>query len=79
VTDIDKDGLKEILFPSYDGRVQCFSLDKKEHNKWPYPLHKSSDKVYSFGSPAEVLDLNGDGYKEIIFTSWTQKSASRGG
>lgn len=36
VTDIDSDGKKEILFNSYNGKVHCFSLEKKEPYAWPY-------------------------------------------
>src|SRR5947207_410074 len=31
VVDLDGDGLKEILFPSYDGKLHAYWLDKTEH------------------------------------------------
>src|SRR2546427_488646 len=36
VADLDGDGFQEILFPSYDGKVHAYWLDKTEHGSWPY-------------------------------------------
>ena len=37
--DLDGDGNLEILFPSYDGRLHAFWLDKTEHGNWPYAVY----------------------------------------
>jgi len=41
VADLDGDGFKEILFPSYDGKVHAYWLDKTEHGSWPYTVPTS--------------------------------------
>jgi hypothetical protein len=76
VVDIDNDGLKEILFPSYDGKMHCFRLDKREHHNWPYSVTKSGEGFIRFASEPVVADLDGDGMAEIIFTSWVEKKNS---
>ncbi len=35
VEDVDGDGIKEIFFTSYDGKIHGFWLDKTEHHNWP--------------------------------------------
>ncbi|GEM_PF-463816 len=77
--DLDGDGRLEILYPSYDGRLHAFWLDKTEHYSWPFAVHKSTDKVYRFASEPAVADLDGDGYAEVIFTTWVQKGSNRTG
>lgn len=76
VVDIDGDGNKEILFSSYDGRLHCFWLDKKEHHSWPFSVYQASEGFYRFSSEPVVADLDGDGKAEIIFTSWVDKKTS---
>ena len=36
--DLDGDGRLEILFPSYDGKLHAYWLDKTEHGSWPYTV-----------------------------------------
>lgn len=79
VEDIDNDGIKEIIYSSYDGKVHCFSLDQKEHDHWPFTVYHSTDGYFQFASVPTVIDFNEDGYKEIIFTSWTQKDSKING
>jgi hypothetical protein len=79
VADLDGDGIKEILFASYDGRLHAFWLDKSEHGSWPYSVNKSGEGVYRFASEPIVADLNADGKAEVIFTSWVEKSSSMSG
>ncbi len=74
VADIDGDGLKEIIYPSYDGKVHAFWLNKTH---WAYSVYNASEGVIRFASPAAVADLENDGKAEIIFTSWTQKSSKK--
>lgn len=69
--DLDSDGNLEILYPSYDGRMHAFWLDKTEHHSWPYAIYTGGP--YRFASEPAVADLNGDGYAEVVFASWTEK------
>ena len=71
LADLDGDGQKEILFPSYDGRVHAYGLDGTESGGWPYDVPGSGIR---FASEPVVADLDGDGTAEVIFTSWPQKS-----
>ncbi|MFZ0547138.1 MAG: VCBS repeat-containing protein, partial [Candidatus Promineifilaceae bacterium] len=74
VADLDNDGLKEILYPSYDGRLHVYWLDKTEHGNWPYDVPGSGIR---FASEPIVVDLDNDGSAEVIFTSWPQKGNNR--
>jgi uncharacterized repeat protein (TIGR01451 family) len=77
--DLDGDGRLEILFPSYDGRIHAFWLDKTEHGAWPYAVYQPGEGVYRFASEPVVADLNNDGHPEVIFASWVQKGSNRTG
>jgi hypothetical protein len=79
VVDIDGDGTKEILYPSSDGKLHCFWLDKTEKHNWPYAVYNASEGVFRFASEPVVVDLDGDGKAEIIFGSWTQKGSNKVG
>src|SRR5438874_770264 len=76
VADLDGDGLKEILFPSYDGKVHAYWLDKTEHGSWPYtvPTSGTPGDDFRFASEPVVVDLDNDGHAEVIFTSWPKKA-----
>ncbi len=71
LADLDNDGRKEILFPSYDGRLHAYWLDKTQHGSWPYDVPGAGIR---FMSEPVVADLDNDGGAEVIFTSWPQKS-----
>jgi hypothetical protein len=74
VADLDGDGLREILYPSYDGRLHAYWLDKTEHGNWPYKVPGS--EIRFAGEPI-VADLDNDGKAEVIFTSWPQNGGNR--
>jgi hypothetical protein len=79
VADLDGDGKQEILYPSYDGKLHAFWLDKTEHGSWPYSVYNPADKIIRFASEPVVADLDNDGKAEVIFTSWTQKGSKKYG
>ncbi len=70
ISDIDGDGMKEILWSDYSGKVRCFSLNKREPYAWPYSLTKRTSPMYAYASPVVCRDLDGDGRQEVIFTSF---------
>jgi hypothetical protein len=70
--DLDSDGFLEILFPSYDGRLHAYWLDKTEHGNWPYSVYNPGEGFYRFATEPVVADLNRDGQAEVIFASWAQ-------
>ncbi len=72
VADLDSDGLQEILYPSYDGRMHAYWLDKAEHGDWPFKVPGSGLR---YASEPAVVDLDADGSAEVIFASWPQKGA----
>lgn len=74
--DLDGDGSKEILFPSYDGRLYAYSLDKTQHGSWPYDVPGSGIR---FAAEPVVADLNSDGKAEVLFTSWPENGGGRVG
>ena len=69
--DLDGDGELEILFPSYDGRLHAFWLDKTEHGNWPYSVYEAGEGIYRFASEPVVADLDDNGLAEVIFATWT--------
>lgn len=77
--DLDGDGNLEILFPSYDGRMHAFWLDKTEHGNWPHAIYNISEGFYRFASEPIVADLDNNGHAEVIFASWVEKGTHRTG
>ena len=72
VTDLDRDGSKEILYAANDGQVHCWGLNGRQNGSWPFTLCTASSAVKEFASRPVTADLNGDGYQEVIFASYTQ-------
>jgi hypothetical protein len=73
--DLDSDGNKEILFPSYDGRMHAYWLDRSEHGNWPYSVYSAAEGRLRFATEPIVADLNHDGYAEVLFASWVEKQS----
>jgi hypothetical protein len=76
MVDLDGDGLEEILYASYDGKVHAWWLDKTEHGRWPHDVPGSGLR---FASEPVVADLDADGQAEVIFASWPQKGTAQVG
>ena len=79
VGDINGDGVKEILFNSFDGKVHCYSAkdSSKEVAGWPFTLPgNSSGSYYEFAAEPTLADVNGDGKLEVVLASWTETSTS---
>lgn len=74
LADLDGDGRTEILYPSYDGRLHAYWLDKTQHGSWPYKVPGTGIR---FASEPVVADLDGDGRAEVIFTSWPENGGGR--
>ncbi|MCD4845760.1 MAG: FG-GAP-like repeat-containing protein, partial [Methanosarcinales archaeon] len=77
--DLDGDGNLEIIYPSYDGQMHAFWLDKTEHNNWPFDVYDASEGFYRFASEPVVADLDNNGHPEVIFASWVEKDTERTG
>ncbi len=77
LADLDGDGQREILFPSYDGRLHAFWLDKTEHGAWPVtiPTVAGGSDSFRFASEPVVADLDADGQAEVLVASWPRKVA----
>jgi Calx-beta domain/FG-GAP-like repeat len=77
--DLDNDGRLEILYPSYDGKVHAYWLDKTEHGSWPYvvPASGAGGDTFRFAGEPVVADLDNDGQAEVLFTSWPRKGGGR--
>lgn len=70
VSDLDGDGTNEILFNSYNGKVHCFSLNKKEPYAWPYSLTKRTNPLFEYATAPICKDIDFDGKQEVIFASF---------
>jgi FG-GAP-like repeat len=77
--DLDGNGQLEILFPSFDGRLHAYWLDKSEHGNWPYSVTKPGEGLIRFASEPAVVDLDNNGKAEVIFASWVQKGSYQTG
>lgn len=76
IADLDNDGFAEILYPSYDGRLHAFWLDKTQHGSWPFEVKQAGEAFIRFASEPAVVDLDNDGQAEVIFATWTQKGSN---
>jgi hypothetical protein len=69
----------EILYPSYDGRLHAFWLDKREHGAWPFEVYNPAEGFYRFATEPLVVDLENDGSAEVIIGSWTENGSGQPG
>ena len=79
LVDIDGDGKKEILSSSYDGKLHCYWLDKREHGNWPFSITDPKEGRIRFASEPVVADLDNDGNLEVVIASWPQFYTNIGG
>ena len=77
--DLDGDGVMEILYPSYDGRLHAYWLDKSEHGEWPFVVYNPAEGFFRFAGEPVVVDLENDGKAEVIFGSWSQNGSGQPG
>jgi hypothetical protein len=68
VGNIDGQAGLEIIFPAYDGNLYAFGPDGVE--LWRYAF-ATSPAPYIGASEALLVDLNGDGGPEVVFTTWS--------
>jgi uncharacterized repeat protein (TIGR01451 family) len=76
--DLDGDGVRELLYPSYDGKLHAYWMDKTERGHWPFDVRALAGDT-SFASEPVVADLNGDGKAEVIFGTWPRNGGRRVG
>ncbi|MEK6963974.1 MAG: PQQ-binding-like beta-propeller repeat protein [Nanoarchaeota archaeon] len=75
VVDVDGDGVEEVLFGTYDGRIIC--LDASSVVKWTFAVRESvslkeslffdQELMYCIHASPTVVDVDGDGRFEVIF------------
>jgi uncharacterized repeat protein (TIGR01451 family) len=76
--DLDGDGVKELLYASYDGKLHAYWMDKSEHGGWPFDVTRLAGDM-SFASEPVVADLDDDGRAEVIFGTWPRNGGRRVG
>lgn len=76
--DLDGDGVRELLFPAYDGKLHAYWMDKTERGNWPFDVTALAGDV-SFASEPVVADLDNDGKAEVIFGTWPRNGGRRVG
>ncbi len=76
--DLDGNGIKELIYPSYDGRMHAYWMDRTQHGNWPYTIAKAGEGI-RFATEPVVADLNNDGQAEVIFASWPEIASNQVG
>ena len=62
------DNRPEIVVPSYDGNMYCYSSDGEEI--WHYTFDQSGSDPFIGASGPAIGDLNGDDTPEVLFTTY---------
>lgn len=57
--------------------MHCYGLDKAEKGNFPVSVYNGW--VEEYASKPAAADLNGDGKKELVFTTWTRKDSGKTG
>jgi len=70
VADLDGDGTKEIVVTSPDNKIYAFRKDGSSFPGFPIAVSDAGTDEY-FYWPANVVDLDGDGKKEIVAVAVT--------
>lgn len=68
VADLDGEPGLEILVPTYDGVLHAFRSNGEDF--WTYAFATTASPYTGAGEPL-IVDLNGDGSPEILFTTFT--------
>lgn len=66
IADIDKNGKMEVIF-GLENDIIC--LNNTAQEKWRYHENEESIMASRPGAPPVLVDINGDGYKEVIFAT----------
>jgi hypothetical protein len=68
--DLDGDGRREFIYPSYDAHLKVFWLNKEQKYNWPNLNLKGQ-------LPTEpiVIDIKNDGHAEVIFATYPTQVA----
>ncbi|NWG21749.1 MAG: VCBS repeat-containing protein [Chloroflexi bacterium] len=78
VADLDGDGVREILYASYDGTLHAFWMDKTQRGSWPLDVTALAGE-WSFASEPVVVDVDNDGKAEVILGTWPRNGGRRVG
>jgi len=63
--DIDGDKSREFLYPSFDGKIRVFWMDKVQKHNW-----KALNLNGEYPTEPIVVDFGNDGFAEVIFATW---------
>lgn len=64
VVDLDNDGTNEFVIAHYDGKVSAYNFEGKLKPGFPFSLGS-----HSIFAPPVILDIDGDGHPDIVYTA----------
>lgn len=77
IEDVDRDGLKEIIFGTQEGKIFC--IDERKQEKWQYAISNQvsekdsffydQEKIDSINKQPTLVDLTDDGFPNVLFAS----------
>jgi hypothetical protein len=79
LADLDGDGVLEVLYSDFSGRLHAFWLDGSEHGLWPLSVYAPGEGFFRFASEPAAADLDGDGAAEVVVATWTEKGSGAAG